>query len=105
MLPPGAPMSGLMARSGDMPYEENDDIRLPIEFTNESSWFVHVIVTAPPARRPLISAPSVSEMATTGIATGGAGGVGTTVGETRPGALLYSTTATAPAAWALIDFS
>src|SRR5919198_1465415 len=95
MLPPGAEMSGLSTRSGETPYDENDEISPPVGLGNESSWSVHVMVTGSDARRPLINTPSASDMATTGIVI--ACGP-TTVAVKRPATLLYSTTPIS-AAW------
>src|SRR4051812_8856796 len=112
MLPPGAPMSGLIVRSGASPYELNDEMRPPFgTFGTLVISEVQVTATAsgpPAAMRESIATPSVSEMPTTRIATGGSPGGsvgGTTVGLRTPATLLYRITATAPAAWALIAFS
>src|SRR4030067_3749479 len=94
MRPPGAPMSGLTTRSGLSPYELNDEIRPPVGLTKVPVRFVHVMVTGPAASRSLMSTPSVSEIATTGIVV--AGGPAT-VGLKRPPTLLESTTADAAA--------
>ena len=63
---------------------------------------VHVIVTGPLARRPSIRTPLAALMLTTGIVMGG---VPATVGEMKPGTLLYRTTPAAPAVCALNAFS
>src|SRR5438445_768152 len=43
MLPPGAPRSGLVVRSGDGPYAEKLETRLPVGFGTVVSFVVHVI--------------------------------------------------------------
>src|SRR5437660_925612 len=102
MNPPGAPMSGFNVRSGDKPYELKDEINPPVAFGNDTDWLVHVIVTGPPAMRPLIAAPAVLLMLTTGMVIGG---LPATVGLTMPATLLYSTTPAAPACCALVAFT
>ena len=78
-------MSGLKLRSGARPNDEKLEIRFAVGFGSLTIWLVHVIVTAPAARRPLIRAPLSAEIATTGIVIAG---VPATVGETNPAALL-----------------
>jgi hypothetical protein len=101
MIPPGAPMSGLSARSGDRPYELNEEIELPVGLTKLPCSSVQVMFTGPVARRPSINTPSVSEIITTGIVIAG---VPSTLPEKRPVTLLYRTTAMAPAFCALSAF-
>src|SRR6185436_6476812 len=88
--------SGLSERSGGRPYELKEEMSPAVAAGagNEPTEFVHVILTGPPASRLSINTPSVTDTATTGIVIAG---VPATVGLTRPGALLYSTTAAAPA--------
>src|SRR5262249_53656819 len=105
MFPPGAPISGLMVRSGDTPYELKLEIKPPVALGVETMFVVHVSVVGPAAILPLIRTPSAAVIATTGIATGGSAGVGgATVGLKLPAALLYKMTPTAPASCALRDF-
>ena len=87
--PPGAPMSGFSARSGESPYELKEEIRLPVGFVIDTCPSVQVIVTGPAARRESINAPSAAVIATTGmVMTTGTSGVGATVGLMKPAALL-----------------
>ena len=67
MRPPGAPRSGLRSSVAVVPYELKDEMRPPVGFTTVTVPAVHVSVTGPEASRESISAPSVSEIATTGI--------------------------------------
>src|SRR6266550_4527894 len=102
MNPPGAPMSGLRVRSGDGPNELKLEMRLPVETEVFESSGVQVRI-APPARiRLKIARPSSAVTATTGMVIGGAPGM--TVAERNPGALLYRTTADAPASCAAFAF-
>jgi hypothetical protein len=73
MNPPGAPMSGLSARSGDRPYELNDEMSPPVGFTSEARSVVQVIVVVVGCATiaALIAAPFVLLMPTTGMPTGG----------------------------------
>ena len=67
-------MSGLKLRSGASPNEEKLEMRFAVGFGSLTTWFVHVIVTAPAASRPLISAPRSAVTATTGIVIAGVPG-------------------------------
>src|SRR5512146_1977672 len=98
MLPPGAPMSGLSARSGDRPYELNVEIRLPAGFVTLVTPDCHVRVVVPAAISASSAAPSAAVMPTTGMVIAGEPA---TVAFRKPAPLLYRTTAEAPATCAL----
>src|SRR3990172_10355705 len=99
MFPPGAPISGFNAKSGERPYELNDEINPPVGLTKLHCWSVQVIITGATCAR--MKLPSASEMPTTGVIL--------SIGEPSvplktPGLLLEISTATAPAAMALAAF-
>src|SRR5262245_27098524 len=101
MNPPGAPMSGLIERPGDRPYELNEEINAPVGLTNVAVSFVQVMLTDPEARRPSISTPSESRINTTGIVTAG---VPATLAAMYSAMSLYTTTPAAPALCAFKAF-
>src|SRR5438067_13366514 len=93
MRPPGAPMSGLKLRSGASPYDEKVEMRFAVGLGSLANVSVHVIVTAPAARRPLITTPRAEVIAATGIVMSG-GPV--SVGERKPATVLFMGTQTEP---------
>src|SRR3989442_4730594 len=101
MKPPGAPMSGLRVRSGEGPYELKLEMSPPVEFGICATALVQVIVVAPAAIRESSSAPSASDVATTGIVMGVTPATVGLKNPTFPGALLYRMTPAAPAFCAL----
>src|SRR5918999_878297 len=109
MRPPGAAMSGLNPSDGARPQEVNDDGCPAVAFAKTPLSSVQLSVCDSASIALLIAAPSVSEMATTGMVTGWpsalAPGCTATVAPKRPGTLLYSTTAAAPASCARRAFS
>src|SRR5258706_15992531 len=102
MNPPGAPMSGFSARSGDSPYELKDEINPPVAFGTDPTWLVQVIVTGPAAMRPLIVDPAAAVMLTTGMVIGG---LPATARLTMPGVLLLGATPEVPAVCAVRDLT
>ena len=101
MLPPGADRSGFRLRSAASPYELKADISPWVGFGRVSHWSVQVMVTGPALSRCVIACPSAWSIMTTGIVIGGSP---VSDGVIAPGALLYSTTALAPACWARSAF-
>ena len=95
-------MSGLRLKSGARPNDEKVEMRPPVGLGALTISVLQVSVTGPTASRAAINSPSVPVTATTGIviAVGPA-----TVGFSGAATLLYSTTADAPAPWALVAFS
>src|SRR5438477_1245857 len=80
-------------------------MRPAVGLANVPSVSVQVSVVSPPAIRPLINAPSVLEIETTGRPERSpAGSVPTTVPANLPAELLYIITAAAPAFIALTAF-
>ncbi len=101
MFPPGAPRSGFSVRSAASPYDEKSDTSPPVGFGVVIQPSTQVIDTGPVASDAASAVPSVSGISTTGIVIGVAPA---TVMLVRPGALLYSTTAFAPAFCAFSAF-
>src|SRR2546428_2112155 len=101
MNPPGAQMSGFRLRSGDGPYELKLEMSPPVEFGICAMASVQVIVVVPAAIRVLRSAPSASDVETTGIVIGVAPATVALKNPIFAGALLYRTTPAAPAFCAL----
>ena len=64
-------MSGLKLKSGGRPHDENDEMRFAVGLGSLATWFVQVIVTAPPARRLSMITPLTAVIATTGTVIAG----------------------------------
>ena len=78
-------MSGLKLRSGDGPYELNDEISPPVGLGMLTEALLQAMVVAPAAMRLFRVSPSAAEIETTGMVTAGEPA---TVGDTMPEMLL-----------------